>query len=175
MPPLSTWCCQGLWDTSSCATSTPGLHWDKPKSSRADSGANPCVWLTCSELKVPQSCPTLCNPMEYMVHGILQARILEWVAFPFSRGSSQPRNQTWVSCIAGGFFTHWAIKEAQNWSKWCEINSSDEFTEISLFAHLFCYLPSVDILLYVVPLSSCRSNQNLINQDDFTKTIMRWY
>ena len=43
-----------------------------------------------SEVKVAQSCPTLCGPMEYTVCGILQARILEWVAFPFSRGSSQP-------------------------------------------------------------------------------------
>ena len=60
----------------------------------------------CSILvKVAQSCPTLCDPMDYMVHGILQARILEWVAFPFSRGSSQPRDQTQVSRIAGGFFT----------------------------------------------------------------------
>ena len=42
------------------------------------------------------------------VHGILQARILEWVAIPFSRRSSQPRDQTWVSCTAGGFFTDWA-------------------------------------------------------------------
>ena len=41
---------------------------------------------------ITQSCPTLCNPMDYTVHGILQARILEWVAFPFSRGSSQPRS-----------------------------------------------------------------------------------
>ena len=51
-----------------------------------------------SEVKVAQSCPTLCNPMDYRVRGILQARILEWVAFPFSRGSSQPRDQTPVSC-----------------------------------------------------------------------------
>ena len=43
------------------------------------------------KVKVTQSCPTLCNPMDYTVRGILQARILEWVAFPFSRGSSQPR------------------------------------------------------------------------------------
>jgi len=43
--------------------------------------------------------------MDYTVHGILQARILEWVAFPFSRGSSQPRDGTQVSHIAGGFFT----------------------------------------------------------------------
>ena len=60
--------------------------------------------MTKSEVKVTQSCPTLCDPMDYTVQGILQARILEWVAFPFSRGSSQPRDQTQVSHIAGGFF-----------------------------------------------------------------------
>ena len=55
--------------------------------------------------------------MDYTVHGILQARILEWVAFPFSRGSSQPRDQTQVFNIAGGFFTSWATWEAQEyWS-----------------------------------------------------------
>ena len=47
------------------------------------------------------------------IHGILHARILEWVAFPFSRGSSQPRDQTQVSRIVGGFFTSWATKEAR--------------------------------------------------------------
>ena len=51
-----------------------------------------------------QSCSTLCNPMDYTVHRILQARILEWVAFFFSRGFSQPRDQTQVSCIEGRFF-----------------------------------------------------------------------
>ena len=50
--------------------------------------------------------------MDYEVHGILQARILEWVAIPFSRGASQPRDQTQVSCIAGGFFTNWTAREA---------------------------------------------------------------
>ena len=55
--------------------------------------------------KVIQLCPALCNPMDYAAHGILQARILEWVAFPFSKGSSQPRDLTQVSRIAGGFFT----------------------------------------------------------------------
>ena len=63
------------------------------------------------KVKVAQSCPTLCDPMDYMVHGILQARKLEWVAFSFSRGSSQPRDWTQVSCIAGGFFTSWATRE----------------------------------------------------------------
>ena len=61
--------------------------------------------LKLSEVKISQSCPALCDPMDYTVHGILQARILEWVAFPFSRGSSQPRDQTQVSHTAGGFFT----------------------------------------------------------------------
>ena len=65
-----------------------------------------------SKLKVTQSCLTLCDPMDYTVHGIPQARILEWVAYPFSSRSSWPRNQTGVSCIAGGFFTNWAIREA---------------------------------------------------------------
>ena len=56
-------------------------------------------------VKVAQSCLTLCDPMDYTVHGILQARILEWVTFPFSRGFSQPRAQTQVSHIAGRFIT----------------------------------------------------------------------
>ena len=56
-------------------------------------------------VKVAQSCLALCDLMDYTVHAILQARILEWVAFPFSTGSSQPRDQTQVSHIAGGFFT----------------------------------------------------------------------
>ena len=51
------------------------------------------------KVKVSQLCPTLCNLMDYIVRGILQARILEWIAFLFSRGSSQPRDQTQVSCI----------------------------------------------------------------------------
>ena len=57
------------------------------------------------KMKVTQSCPTVCDPMDYTVLGILQARILDWVAFPFSRGSSQPRDRTQVSRIAGGLFT----------------------------------------------------------------------
>ena len=55
--------------------------------------------------KVVQLRPTLCKPMDYTVHGILLARILEWVAFPFCRGSSQPRDRIQVSRTAGKFFT----------------------------------------------------------------------
>ena len=54
--------------------------------------------------KLAQLCPTVCDSMDYTARGILQTRILEWVAFPFSRGSSQPRQESWVSCIAGRFF-----------------------------------------------------------------------
>jgi len=68
--------------------------------------------------EVVQSCLTLCDPVDcsppgYSVHGILQAIILEWVTISFSRGSSQPRDWTQVSCIAGRFFTIWATREAQ--------------------------------------------------------------
>ena len=66
---------------------------------------------------VAQSCPTLCDSMDCSssgssIHGILQARILQWVAMSFSRGSSWPGDWTWVSHIAGRFFTIWAIREA---------------------------------------------------------------
>ena len=77
-----------------------------------------CALLTCPfyicmkvKVKVAQSCPALCDPMDYTAHRILQARILERVAFPFSKGSSQPRDRTGISCIAGRFFTTWAIRE----------------------------------------------------------------
>ena len=71
--------------------------------------------LNLSCVKIAQSCLILSDPMDYTIHGILQARILEWVAFPFSRGYSQPRDQDQVSHIAGGFFTSWATKEVQNY------------------------------------------------------------
>ena len=68
-----------------------------------------CVCVCVCVCEVPQSCPTLCNPVDCSppgssVHGILQARILEWVAISFSRGSSRPRDWTWVSCFAGRRF-----------------------------------------------------------------------
>ena len=53
-----------------------------------------------------------CSPLGSSVHEILQARVLEWVTILFSRGSSWPRDRTWVSCIAGRFFTRWTIRQA---------------------------------------------------------------
>ena len=66
--------------------------------------------------EVAQSCPTLCDPMDCSlqrstVHGIFQARVLEWAAISFSRGSSQPRDGTWVSHIVGRCFTIWTTRE----------------------------------------------------------------
>ena len=79
-------------------------------------GAHICSWggiwfYLNVKVKVTQLCLTLCDPKVSIVLGILQARTLEWVAFPFSSGSFWPRNWTGVSCIAGGFFTSWAIRE----------------------------------------------------------------
>ena len=80
---------------------------------------------------VTQSCPALYNPMDYSqpgasVHGILQARILEWVAMPSSRGSSQARDQTQVSHIAVGFLTGWATREVQEYWSGKPISSPGE-------------------------------------------------
>ena len=72
--------------------------------------------LSQSESEVAQSCPTLCDPMDCSlpgssVHGIFQARVLEWVVISFSSRSSQPRDQTWVSHIAGRWYNLWATTE----------------------------------------------------------------
>ena len=89
------------------------------------------VWSTwlggkSSEVKVIQSCPTFCNPMDYTVCGILQARILEWVPSPFSRGSSQPRDWTHVSRIPGRFFTSWATREGHEYWNVQPVPSPDD-------------------------------------------------
>ena len=87
----------------------------------ADGTTNKCRHL-CAVRLVAQSCLTLCDPMNCSpsgssVHGILQARILEWVAMPFSRGSSQSRDWTQFSCIAGRFFTIWVTREETGFKK----------------------------------------------------------
>ena len=74
--------------------------------------------------------------MDYTVHGILQARILEWVAFPFSRGLSQPRDRTQVSRIAGRFFTSWATREASFFSKMLVKNDTLFYEILEMFQTL---------------------------------------
>ena len=75
-----------------------------------------CVWL-------------FCDPIDYTVHGILQARILEWIDFLFSRGSSQPRDWTQISRNVGGFFTSWAIIESQEYLSGYSIPSSADLPD----------------------------------------------
>ena len=81
-----------------------------------DCCVSPAGCLFVEKVKVTQSRPTVCYPVDSTVHGILQAKTLEWAAFPFSRRSFWPRDRTQVSHIAG-FFTSWTIRQAQaHWS-----------------------------------------------------------
>ena len=75
------------------------------------------LFLNLKKVQVVQLGPTLCDHMDYIVQGLLQARILKWVVVPFSRGSSQPRDLTEFSHIADRFYTSWITREAQEyWS-----------------------------------------------------------
>ena len=88
-------------------------------------------------VKVAEFCLTLCDPLDYTVHGILQARTLEWVAIPFFRGSSQPTDWTQDSHITGRFFTSWATREAQAVGypdNWNPLRAS--VLSAGLFAHI---------------------------------------
>ena len=77
-------------------------------------------WWWFSHEVVSGSCnPVDCSPLGFFVHGILQARILEWVAISFSRGYSWPKNWTWVFCISGRWFINWAMREG--WRSRCEM------------------------------------------------------
>ena len=96
-----------------------------------------------AESLVTQSCPTFCDPMDCSlpgssVHGIFQARILEWVAISFFRGSSWPRDPTWVSHIAGRRFTVWATKSIDN-TKMKKLRS-DKFWVFITFGFNITYL-----------------------------------
>ena len=97
----------GLGSCNSCCRQTV----------RAWSGQSLQIPKAESKSEVAQSCQTLCDPVDcsppfFSVHEIFQARILEWVAISFSRGSNWPKDQTQVSCIAGRLFTIWATRES---------------------------------------------------------------
>ena len=85
-----------------------------------------------SESEVTQLCPTLCDPMDCSlpsssIHGILQARILEWIAISFSRGSSRPRDRTQVSHIGGRCFNLWATRKPISLYMWNLKNNRNEY------------------------------------------------
>ena len=99
-----------------------------------------------------QSWPTLCDPMDLpgsSIHGILQARILEWVAISFSRGSSRPRDRTQVSHTAGRCFNLWATREAHQLQR----IFFDEIGNVQLITPSFVPLPTFYISLYYHMLS----------------------
>ena len=92
------------------------------------------------KVEVVQLCPTLCNPMDHTVQGVLQAGIPEWIAMPSSRGSSQPRDRSQVSHIAGGFFTSWDILKCMYvCSHWVTF----KFYPIHLHVHICKHFPRV--------------------------------
>ena len=101
-------------------------------------GSNPCsaVNYVIGSESVSHSVVSDCDPVDcsstgFPVHGILQARILEWVAIPYSRGSSWPRDRTWFTYISGRFFTIWACREAP-------INCVTHSKSLNLLDFLLC-------------------------------------
>ena len=134
---------RGAWWAAVCGVAQSRTWLKRLSSSSSNMGVYTyiCVWES-----VTQLCPTLCDPMDYTVHGILQARILKWVVFPFSRGSSQPRNRTQGSCIAGGFFTNWAIREAHT------------YIHTYIHTHIYIYINWIWIIaVYLKPTQYCKS------------------
>ena len=116
----------------------------------------PVVTYGC-ESEVTQSCLTVCDPTDgslpgSAVHGIFQARILEWAAISFSRGPSQPRDRTRVSCIADRRFSFWATREERWTTKKAERRRIDAF-------ELWCWRR-----LLRVPWIARRSNQSILKE-----------
>ena len=116
-------------------------------------------------MKAAQLWPTLYDPMNYTVQGILQVRILEWVDYPFSSGSSLPRNRTGVSCIAGRFFTNWTIRGSPS----IQFSSVQSLSRVWLFATpwIAAHQASLSItnsqsLLKLMPIESVMPSSHLI-------------
>ena len=122
------------------------------------------VWVLCVSVfvclyvyvcvLVIQSCLTLWDPMDCnlpgsSVYGIILAKILEWVAIPFSKGSSRPRDWTWVSCIAGGFLTIWAAREAHIlWNTALQIGTTYEQNNQGITQHKPWFFPKATIYIF---------------------------
>ena len=131
-----------FWLTSLCITGSRFIHFTESKS------------RSVTEVRL------LCDPMDYTVRGILQATILEWVAFPFSKGCSQLRDRTQVSYIAGGFFTSWATLELTQIHSFLWLSNIPLYMYHSLSIHLL-----MDKLILLTTLRSlcgtCKCSINL--------------
>ena len=135
----------------------------KNKTKNLQTSFHPRFYLE-SESEITQSCPTLWDPMDcslpFSIRGILQARILEWVAISFSRRSSQPRDQTWVSRIAGRRFTVWATSSVlftENSPPPPPTPSSSyvQFSSVQLFSHF---------RLFATPwIAACQASLSITN------------
>ena len=111
-------------------------------------------WTVYMKVLVALSCATLCNPMDYSppgssVHGTLHARILEWVAISFSKGSSKPRDRTQVSCTAGRLFTIWATGGSALYIYACKYVSVHMFLSMHKHFHLYLLLYSYTFWTWV--------------------------
>ena len=138
-----------------------------------------CVrYISVSESEVAQSCPTLCDPMDCSlpgssVHGIFQARVPEWVAISFSRGSSQPRDWTQVSHIVGRRFTVWALTRHNTFSdlivKWKLRVTKDTIIDLLhledciLFIYSQCWYGKEFLLSTSLHWEMCYTRQNSRN------------
>ena len=117
------------------------------------------LYIVCLCVVVTQSCLILCDPMDCSPPGsFVQPRILQWVAIPFSRGSSQTRDGTQVSCIAGRFLTIWATREAHV----CMLNAYIYIYICLIFTFLYLHLSYFSdgayfrrTLLYIPPKRGC--------------------
>ena len=119
-------------------------------------------------VKIAQSCPTVCDPMEYTFHGIIQTRILEWVAFPFSRASSQPRDWIRVFHFAGRVFTSglnhkesprktYGFNEtlwkcSMTWCMKCDESSFMENPQITWYVYSFKYF-NKEVIIFLCKFS----------------------
>ena len=138
--PMSSALVGGFFTTESPGKPSKVYHWYIPKNKSNKRYAKPCrenykISLCDEKWKWKSLSPTVCNPMDSslpgsMVHGIFQARILEWAVISFSRGSFQPRDWTQVSCIADRRFTVWATREALI-KDFGVVNKADVFLELS--------------------------------------------
>ena len=115
----------------------------------------PCEWVS----EVIQSCLTLCDPVDCSlpgssIHGILQARILEWISISFSSRSFGPRDRTWVSCIIGRCFTVWATREAIALTRWTFVGKVISLLFNMLSRLIINFLPRSKRLLFFFFLGS---------------------
>ena len=125
------------------------------------------------ESEVARLCPTLCDPMDCSlsassIHWIFQARVLEWIAIYFSRGSSQPRYQTQVSRIAGRRFTFWATREALRRSRYFKPNL------------LLILLPTLNThqencAIYMVFVLACGLSNSYSLLEDIVQNLISWF